>query len=250
VSPAVAFLCALGLLAGSTVKGVAGIGLPLVAVPLLTVLVNLKTAVTMTTVPIIGSNFVQSVQGGRFPHLVKRFWTLLVPLFIAIIVGTRLLVVLPERVLELIIGVAVISIPLLLHFTPRLRVTREHERWANPLIGIGSGLLGGISTFYGPPIMLYVFGMRLAKDEFIPTISLMYTVAGVGMLFGIYANQVATPAEIGVAFLMLIPTAIGMWIGRFVRVQLSERRFQQLIVAIYVVTGLTFLADAFLGWRG
>lgn len=247
MSSSIAFLCALGVLAGSTVKGVAGIGLPLVAVPLLTVLVNLKTAVTMTTVPIIGSNFVQSIQGGRFPHLVKRFWTLLVPLFVAIIVGTRLLVVLPERVLELIIGVAVISIPLVLHFIPHIRVTRAHERWANPLIGIGSGLLGGISTFYGPPIMLYVFGMRLPKDEFIPTISLMYTVAGVGMLFGIYANRVATLPEIGVAFLMLIPTAIGMWIGRFVRVQLSESRFQQLIVAIYVVTGVTFLVDALVG---
>ena len=247
MSTAVALLCALGLLAGSTVKGVAGIGLPLVAVPLLTVLVNLKTAVTMTTVPIIGSNFVQSLQGGRFPHLVKRFWTLLVPLFVAIIVGTRLLVVLPERILDLIIGVAIISIPLVLHFSPHIRVTREHERWANPLIGIGSGLLGGISTFYGPPIMLYVFGMRLPKDEFIPTISLMYTVAGVAMLFGIYANRVATLPEIGVAFLMLIPTAIGMWIGRFVRVQLSEHRFQQLIVAIYVITGVTFLVDALVG---
>lgn len=247
MSPAVAFLCAFGLLAGSTVKGVAGIGLPLVAVPLLTVLVNLKTAVTMTTVPIIGSNFVQSIQGGRFPHLVKRFWTLLVPLFVAIIVGTRLLVVLPERVLDLIIGTAVISIPLFLHFSPHIRVTRAHERWANPLIGIASGLLGGVSTFYGPPIMLYVFGMRLPKDEFIPTISLMYTVAGVGMLFGIYANAVATLPEIGVAFLMLIPTAIGMWIGRFIHVQLSERRFQQLIVAIYIITGVTFLVDALVG---
>ncbi|MGH6968119.1 MAG: TSUP family transporter, partial [Stellaceae bacterium] len=119
MSPFVIFLCALGLLAGSTVKGVAGIGLPLVAVPLLTVLVNLKTAVTMTTVPIIASNFVQSIQGGRFLHLLKRFWTLLVPLFVAIIVSTRLLVVLPEHVLELIIGVVIISIPLFLQFSPQ-----------------------------------------------------------------------------------------------------------------------------------
>ncbi len=95
--------------------------------------------------------------------------------------------------------------------------------------------------------MLYVFGMRMPKDAFSPTISLMSTVAGVGRLFGIYANRVATLPEIGVAFLMLIPTAIGMWIGRLVRVQLSERRFQQLIVAIYVVTGVTFLVDALVG---
>jgi len=247
VPPLVIFVCALGLLAGSTVKGVAGIGLPLVAVPILTTLVNLKTAVTMTTVPIVGSNFVQSFQGGLFFHLVRRFWTLLVPLFAAIIIGTRLLVVLPERLLDLIIGIAVISIPLVLHFVPNMRVPRHYERWANPLIGLGSGLLGGISTFYGPPLMLYVFGMRLSKDEFIPTISLMYTVAGVAMLLGIYGNRVAGLTEIGVSFLMLIPTGIGMWLGRYVRVQLSEHRFQQLLVAIYAATGLTFLANAYFG---
>lgn len=242
--PFVIFLCALGLLAGSTVKGVAGIGLPLVAVPILTVLVNLKTAVTMTTMPIVASNLVQSFQGGRFLHSVRRFWTLLVPLLIAIFIGTRLLVVIPECVLNLVIGVAIISIPLILYFVPHIQVARGHERWANPLVGICSGLLGGISTFYGPPLMLYVFGMRLQKDEFIPTISLMYTVAGGGMLLGIFANRVASVPEIGVSFLMLIPTAIGMWLGRFVRVQLSERRFQQLVVGIYVATGMTFLANA------
>jgi len=247
VPPFVIFLSALGLLAGSTVKGVAGIGLPLVAVPILTVLVNLRTAVTMTTVPIIASNFVQSFQGGRFPHLSRRFWTLLAPLFVAIFGSTRLLVVLPERILDLVIGVAIISVPLILHFVPHIRVMPAHERWANPLIGICSGLLGGISTFYGPPLMLYVFGMRLPKDEFIPTISLMYTVASFGMLLGIYVNRVATVPEIGVSFLMLIPTAIGMWLGRYVRVQLSERRFQHIVVAIYVATGLTFLANAALG---
>lgn len=75
----------------------------------------------------------------------------------------------------------------------------------------------------------------------------MYMVTSIGMLFGIYANQVAKLPEIGVAFLRLIPTAIGMWIGRFLRVQLSEGHFQQLIVAIYIITGMTFLVDAPVG---
>jgi uncharacterized protein len=238
------FLSGLGLLAGSAVKGVVGIGLPLVAVPLLTVLVNLKTAVTMTTLPIIASNFAQSFQGGRFQAMVRRFWTLLVPLFAAIAFGTRLLVVLPERVLDVIIGVAVISVPLVLHFVPRIRVTKSHERWANPLVGIVSGLLGGISSFFGPPIMLYVFGMRMAKDDFIPAISIMYTVAGFGMMLGLYMMGVASLPELGLSSLMLIPTSLGMWLGQYVRVQLSERRFQQVLIAVYIATGLTFLAHA------
>ena len=206
MSTLVLFLCSLGLLAGSTVKGVVGIGLPLV---------DLKTAVTLTVVPIIASNFQQSFHGGHFKRMLRRFWTLLLPLLVAIMLGTRLLVVLPEKTLDLIIGLSIIAMPIVLRLRPNVRVKREHERWLNPLVGVASGLLGGISTFYGPPLMLYVFSMRMPKDEFIPAISIMYTVAG-----------------------------IGMWLGRFVRVQLSESRFEFVLICVYVATGLSFLVHA------
>jgi len=73
VTPFLLFLCSLGLLAGSTVKGVVGIGMPLVAVPILTMLVNLKTAVTLTTVPVAAANLVQSFQSGLFFPMLRRF---------------------------------------------------------------------------------------------------------------------------------------------------------------------------------
>jgi len=231
-------------LAGSTVKGVVGIGMPLVAVPLLTLLVNLKTAVALTTAPVTAANLVQSFQGGRFVPMLRRFWTLLLPLLVAILFSARLLVVIPERVLDLVIGLAVIAFPVFISLRPNLRLPPRHEIWLNPLVGIASGLLGGISTFYGPPLMLYVFGMRLPKEEFIPAISLMYTVAGIGLLLGLWLMRVASPAELGLSALMLVPTGIGMWLGRYVRVQLSERNFQRLLLGVYVLTGLTFLANA------
>jgi len=244
VTPFVLFLCSLGLLAGSTVKGVVGIGLPLVAVPLLTLLVNLKTAVALTTVPIIASNLMQSFQGGRFLPMLRRFWPLLVPLFVTILFSVRLLVVLPERVLDLVIGLAVIAFPVFISLRPTLRLARRHEIWLNPLVGLASGLLGGISTFYGPPLMLYVFGMRMSKEEFIPAISLMYTVAGFGLLLGLWLMNVASPAELGLSVLMLVPTGLGMWLGRYVHVQLSERNFQRVLLGVYVATGVTFLVNA------
>jgi hypothetical protein len=241
----VLFLCSLGLLAGSTVKGVVGIGLPLVAVPLLSAVTDLKTAVTLTVVPIIASNFQQSFHGGHFKRMLRRFWTLTVPLIVAIFLGTRLLVVLPEKTLDLIIGLSIIAIPVMLRLRPTMRVKREHERWLNPLVGTVSGLLGGISTFYGPPLMLYVFSMRMPKDEFIPAVSIMYTVAGVGMLLGLGVMGVSTPAQLGLSVLMLIPTGIGMWAGQFVRMQLSESRFELLLICVYAATGASFLAHAF-----
>ncbi len=238
------FLCSLALLAGSTVKGVVGIGMPLVAVPLLTMLVNLKTAVTLTTIPVTAANLVQSFQGGRFVPLLRRFWTLLLPLLVSILFSVRLLVVLPERVLDLIIGLAVIAFPVFVSLRPHLRLQPRQEAWLNPLVGVASGFLGGISTFYGPPLMLYVFGMRLTKEEFIPAISIMYVTAGVGLLLGLWLMGVASHAELGLSVLMLVPTGIGIWLGRYVHVQLNERAFQRVLLGVYIATGLTFLANA------
>jgi len=86
--------------------------------------------------------------------------------------------------------------------------------------------------------------MRLSKEDFVPGISLMYTVAASGMLIGLLVMRVSTPAELGLSVLMLIPTGLGMWLGRFVHVQLSERNFQRVLLSVYVATGLTFLANA------
>ena len=244
MTPLVLFLCSLGLLAGSTVKGVVGIGMPLVAVPILTMLVNLKTAVTLTTIPVTAANLVQSFQGGRLLAMARRFWSLLAPLFVTIIFAVRLLVVLPERVLDLIIGLAVISFPVFVTLRPSLRLTPRAEALLNPVVGLFTGLLGGISTFYGPPLMLYVFGMRLSKEDFVPAISLMYTVAGIGMAIGLWGAKVASLADLGASFLMLIPTGIGMWLGRYVHVQLSERNFQRVLLSVYIATGVTFLLNA------
>jgi len=66
----------------------------------------------------------------------------------------------------------------------------------------------------------------------------MYTVAGIGMLIGLGVMGVSTPTQLGLSVLMLIPTGIGMWLGRFVRVQLSESRFEFVLICVYVATRL------------
>lgn len=245
MQPMVLALCALALFAGGSVKGVAGIGLPLVALPLLTYLVNLRAAVALTVVSMIVSNLAQSFQGGYFLPILRRFWALLLPLFVAILLATRLLVLVPEKTLDLVIGIAVIAMPLLLHYRRELRIPPQHERWLNPVVGVASGLLGGISTYYGPPLMLYALGLRLPKEEFVPAVSMFYWVAAVGLFIGLYVTGAANLVELGLSAAMLVPVFIGMWAGRFIHVQLDERNFSRVLTGIYIATGLSFLHHAF-----
>jgi len=231
----------LALFAGGLFKGVAGIGLPLVGVPLLTVALSLKQAVATLVMPLIFSNLFQSFEGGQFRPVLRRFWPVHLTLFATIVLSTRMLVAVPEQYLFGVIGAALIVIPGTAHLFPSIRLGERQERWLGPLTGIVSGLVGGVSSYYGPVLLLYVMWLRLPKAIFVVAISQMYTVGSIGLALGLLAFGVATPAELGVSALACAPVFGGLLLGQRVRLRLSERRFSLLILATYLITGASFL---------
>ena len=233
--------CIFALFAGGLFKGVAGIGLPLVGLPLLTVALSLKQAVAALVMPLIFSNLFQSFEGGQFRPVLRRFWPVHVTLFLAIAVSTRALVAVPEHYLFGVIGACLIVIPGIAHLFPGIRLRERDERWLGPLTGLVSGLVGGVSSYYGPVLLLYLLWLRLPKAVFVVAISQMYTVGSLGLALGLLAFGVATPGQLGVSALACAPVFGGLLLGQRVRLRLSERRFSLLILATYLVTGASFL---------
>ena len=244
MTPLALFFAALGVFAGGAVKGLAALGLPLVAIPLVTLAVGLKRAVALLVVPMIASNLVQSFQGGNFRASLAEFRVLAPMVFVFTLVGTQLLVRLPQRALELALGLALIALPLVLHFRPDFVLHPAQRRWADPAVGAFAGLLGGIAAYYGPPLMIYLLGMRLPKDRFVSGISLLYWIAALGIFIGVYASGIGDLSLFGYSVLMLVPTGAGMWLGRRVQLHLSEEAFGRLILGVYLATGATFLISA------
>jgi len=237
----VTLYCIVALFAGGLFKGVAGLGLPLVGVPLLTVVLSLKSAIGVLVVPLIFSNLFQSFEGGLFLPVARRFWPLYATLFVTIAVSTRALIAIPERYLFALIGVALILLPTIARLQPRLRVRPRQEPWLAPLAGALAGLFGGISSYYGPALMLYVMWLRLPKAEFVVAVSQMFSVGAVGLAIGLFVFGVATPTQFGVSALACIPVLVGLLLGQRVRFRMSEQRFAQVIFVTYVVTGFSFL---------
>ncbi len=235
---------AAAIFAGGMVKGVLGLGLPLVAVPVLASAMDPKVAVAMMTVPVLSSNIWLVFRGSRFRATVHRFWLLMLALAGFTLLSAQLFVKISAATASLLLGLSVIGFVAMQIFPIKAVVSRRTERWLSPGIGAVSGLMGGISNFFGPPVIAYLIALRLEKDAFIAAVTLFFIVGGVP-LYGSLAwhgvlNQKVLIASTGAAAIALAGVAIGSQLRRFVR----QETFERILIGSLLVIGLNLI------WRG
>lgn len=236
--------CILVLFVGGAVKGAIGIGLPQIGVSFIAMALGLKKALAILVIPIMASNVSQSCDRKLFAPVFRRFWPLLAATFVFSICSVSLFGIVPERSLMISLGILVIVLPTIAFFRPQLRITPRQELWAGPVTGAMAGIIGGLSTLSGPPLMIYLACLRLPKDEFVIAVSLMFFIAAAGLALGLLIFGISKPLEFGISALACIPVFIGMWLGNKARVRLSERAFSIAVLLTYAVTGVSFIAKA------
>lgn len=237
---------ALAIMAGGLVKGTFGLGLPLVAMPLLTYFLSVANAISLLVVPILATNLAQGFVGGwpAFLARLRRFAPAVIALTFCIAVSMKALVIIPEKILFALIGLAVIGVALLARFRPKLQIAPRQEPWFGALAGTIGGFLGGLTSIYGPPLMVFLAGLRLNKDDFVGAISLMYFMGGLGMGIGLAGFGIADGPAFLHSLLAVIPAMIGIQLGQLIRVRLNEQRFASWLFWMYVVIGISFLVKA------
>src|SRR6266851_4931839 len=91
---------------GGLVKGVTGVGLPLVLVPLATQFVDVPVAVALVSVSMVATNIQQTAEGGGAAAAVRQLWPIVIPLAIGVVLGTHLLISIDRRTLNLVVGIS------------------------------------------------------------------------------------------------------------------------------------------------
>ena len=231
----------LAFLAGGLVKGVISIGLPLIALPLLLFVVDVKTAIALLMVPLIVSNLLQAIEGEGTAALLRRFWPLLVTLAIGTLLGTALFAALDQHTLMLTIGPLVIVFSTASYLHPNLVIPARAERWLGPVIGFASGVLGGMTTFFGPVLAAYVVGLRIGRDAFVKGIAMIYVCAAVFLTFGGIVHGYAGPTLLLLSCVGMIPVYLGMRIGTRIRHRTDPEKFRLLVLAAVWLTGANMI---------
>jgi len=220
---------------GGLVKGTLGVGLPLVVVPLLSLGGPAAQAIALVSVPVLASNVWQVWDTGVSAQGVRRFLPLIVALLVTTLLTVPMTMAMSDATLRVMVA-GVLLVAVTLNALPlRLSVPPQQERWWSAGVGALSGVLGGVSSLTGPVIISYLMSLRLAREVFVGTVSVIY-LAGALPLYGSMAAQGRfTWRELGLSALAMAPVAVGMTAGKWLRGRLSETVFRRVLLGFLVV---------------
>ena len=231
------------LLAGM-VKGVIGMGLPLVSLGILGIVMTPVEAVALLVVPSFVTNVWQLVAGPSFVALLSRFATLLIGVCVGTAFGIGLLTGDATALASGALGTVLALYGVLGLVSARVRVRPESESWLSPIIGILTGALAGATGVFAIPAVPYFSALGLEKEELVQMLGILFTVCTVALATGLMVHG-RFPASVATGSLLaLIPTLVGMLLGQLVRNRLNPWVFRRWFCIALVVLGAYMVVRA------
>ena len=238
--PTIIIIIILAVLAGGLVKGTLGFGMPMVALPIIAFIIPPTTAMILLCAPIFLTNFLQI----KFRQGVSsyRFLPMFLSLIIGLIIGARLILEIDVNTITQIIAVSIIFAALVNCFGIKIKnINKNHENTITSLIGFGSGILGGLSTFYGPPMLAYLVAVDLPKEKFVRTVSTMYFIGSFPLYGSLIYYGFATKEDLIFSLILIIPAFIAQQVGTKIRDTFNQKQFRICILITLIILGFSLL---------
>ncbi len=234
------WFCALFL--GGLVKGTTGFGLPLIALPLLSLILPIPTAIVTLVLAIFLSNVYLIGREGIKNIDAVRFGPLILFMIIGIVIGAWFLSAADETLIYRALGAIIVAFAILNMTQTRIEVPTERQSLYNPLVGLTAGILGGMSTLMGPILILYLSSLGLAPNVFVATIAFLYLIAVTAITLALASFEIVTYDEFSLSLAAIFPVFAGLWIGGKIRRHLTVDRFLVVIDVLLVFMGVSLIA--------
>ncbi|MYM36341.1 TSUP family transporter [Duganella sp. FT50W] len=228
------FIAAVFVTAG-LVKGVTGMGLPTVAIALLSLRMPPLQAAALLIVPSSVTNVWQLASGPSVYPLWQRFrWVLL-----SMCAGVAIAFVLGSATWNgAVLGGALAAYGLLGLTGWRMRVAPRCERWAGPLVGVVTGLLGGVTGVFVMPAAPYLQALNLEREDLLQAMGMAFTVGTLSLAVMLALRSEWHVTAAGNSALALIPTIAGMLLGQKLRGRMAPAMFRRCFFLALLALGV------------
>ncbi len=160
-------------------------------------------------------------------------------LFLGLLIGSFLLkYTVPEKLI-LFLGIIIVIIAVyFLFFEEKINLSFKKSGNSGKFFSFLTGILGGVYGISGPPIIIYLKGLKLDKTTFRATIlsiffamSVLRTI--VYLFIGLYNLQILITAILTIPFVIA-----GLFIGNQIHHSVSEKKFKKITALVLLINGI------------
>lgn len=229
---------------GGFIKGLVGMGLPMIAVPILSTVFDPRTAIAAMILPIMGANFLQARAGGLMGRTIVDLRALLIPMVLGSIVGTLIITAVRLEHAAVILGSLVSIFALTTLFGWKPLIPPGIDRRLRPAIGAVAGVIGGMSSFFAPTIAPYLFSLGLDKAAFVRAMGVTFLIGETPLFLGLTLKGFAPGSIWALSAVGWAVVGLFMYFGSRLRDRIPQAHFMKLVGVMLLLVGLNMIRRA------
>lgn len=214
------------LLAGF-VKGGIGLGLPTVAMGLLSLAMPPAQAASLLVVPSLVTNLWQFAGGPAPGAVMRRLWPMMAGICLGTWAGAGLLSADPDGFGLALLGLALIAYAAFGLSPVKFGLTAVPERRWGPVVGAATGVVTAATGVFVLPAVPFLQALALPREVFVQALGLSFTVSTLALGANLAGGGVLSLEMAGISALAILPAMAGMALGQAVRQRVSESAFRR-----------------------
>ncbi|KVU35796.1 hypothetical protein WK65_24600 [Burkholderia ubonensis] len=229
-----------------TIKGSIGFGMAPLAVPLLSPVIGVKSAVALLNMPVLISSVQLCIMQKSFISPLKKYWKLVIFQGMGVILGTSFLTAADARLVSLALGLCIlffISTPFIQRIAPKIHMP---PLYSEPIVGGVGGVLGGATSIFGSFIAAYISSRENTKDSVARAINAITLMGSLIAAILFRENGQLEFISIESSVLTLIPVGLGVWAGTKFRDYVSDKLYLIAIKILLAIISTSLIAEYFL----
>ena len=229
------------LIVAGFLKGIIGVGMPIVALPLLSLFIDIKSAAMLLSMPLIFSNLPQALEGGKTGRCLMQLMPVILGMIPGLFLGVRVLLALDANVAKVIAGLVLMGVGGVTLLAPKLQLQSRSVLPTGVTFGLFGGILGGVAAMAGPLVFIFLLAKGLRGKAFTKEASL-YLVVSAGLLaILLTASRQFSWLDVSVSTAATLPVVLGMYVGQHMRDKIAPETFKKLVLIAVVAAGAGLL---------
>jgi hypothetical protein len=232
------------------VKGVVGFGFPIIALIILTLSIGLLDALAIVVIPTLVTNLWQASSGKYLKYIFRRMWRYFLVAVVFIWITSGYLKVVDIDWLTMLLGTVLFFFALSRLFNFHIAVPPRYESVLAVPLGAINGVLTGLTGSFMVPSVLYMQAIGFRGDMLVQAMGVFFSISVFTLAVSLGRNDLISTEQAQMSTLALIPSIVGLLVGRWMRRQIDEDRFQKIfLIAVLVLGGyIVFRSGRALGY--